>query len=424
MFVEPFLDTNIINEINGISINAIDPKYEKDVLKVDKPFEGACNGYYTILYVKNEYLMYYRANSHELWISKDNIKAYETEITQPTEMFCIATSNDGLNFVKKNYNIITDNILKHDVDCHNFFPYFDNKQQKFIGISGTNFFSKGMYYFESIDGIKWNKLKKILDETYILPGWRHPNHFDSHNTIIYNDNEQKYYIYLRDNNKQKRKVQYTTTKDFITFNKCININTDDNDGYYTFNAFKYPNSEYILSMPTVVSSMSCKDKKLFGKKVDRLLISKNYVDWKLLRKNLFSNIKENFMGVNGIVSSIDNNKLYIYLQTNYGLKNNNIQCFSFEKDRLQKLTAINGYIITNKIKLNPSSIHINFQTNINGTIMLELFDINKHLIAKTIKYTGNHIKCKVVWNTVIDSGEFYIKFILIKCNLFSFYYDK
>ena len=116
-----------------------------------------------------------------------------------------------------------------------------------------------------------------------------------------------YYIYLRHNsaNPCRRFIQYSKTRDFIKFTKCelINIINDDKKEIYTPGVFKYFNSNYFLSIPTIHNG---------DRNVKNLMISNNNVDWKIIDSNLFSTEKYKF-AVHGMVPSNDNKKIFIYI---------------------------------------------------------------------------------------------------------------
>jgi hypothetical protein len=223
MKIEPFLYRNIIKDkSDNIFFEINKPKFEKIVLKLDRGYESR-NGYFTILYVNNGYRLYYKACSMPYYKNKSKKLLYSTNELTPHEYFCLAVSNDGLNFEKKNLNLVSyndstnNNILKHDLFCHNFYPYYDKRNNRYIGLSGTHVFNDGLHLFDSNDGIKWRYVKKILCHDNVLPDWFHHNHFDTHNCIIYNEKDNYYYIYVRNNKKDRRFVQFARTKDFETF---------------------------------------------------------------------------------------------------------------------------------------------------------------------------------------------------------------
>ena len=79
MKIEPFLDKNIIKEKTlNIIFEINKPIFEGIVLKLDKEYE-ITNGYFTILYIDNEYKLYYRSCPYDYYKNKDNKTYYSTE---------------------------------------------------------------------------------------------------------------------------------------------------------------------------------------------------------------------------------------------------------------------------------------------------------------------------------------------------------
>ena len=124
-----------------------------------------------------------------------------------------------------------------------FIHFMIKKNNKYLALTGTQIYGGGLHLFESMDGINWNGIKRILDESYLIQLWGHNNHFDTHNCIVYDDKEDNYFIYVRYNKPGQRFVQYSITKDFNEFTKCNSININDNNDMmlYTPGIFKYEN---------------------------------------------------------------------------------------------------------------------------------------------------------------------------------------
>jgi len=445
IYVEPFLYHNIIVEkSSNIIIEITKPKFEKTVLQNTENHEGASNGYYKIINTNNKYLLYYRALAHDCYVNSKTTH-YLTEELVKYECFCLAESNDGLDFEKKNYNIINNNsinnnVLKHDLFCHNFFPYYSIKESIFLGISGTRMFNGGLYLFNSNNGIEWKQLRCILTENEILNDWCHSNHFDTHNCIVYNKLEDMYYIYVRHNNKDYRSIQYTKSRDLIKFEKCKEIIINDINGkiknsnksnqIYSPGIFEYPNSNYILAIPSIGTQSV--------KYCNTMLISKNYNEWYTITNTLFNNNindddindddinDDDIMNVNGIVISPNKDKFYIYINNNTLLKNTCINCYSFPLNRINKINSIgSGHIIIDFISLINNKLWINFETFNDGYIYLELIDKNDKINNISNKAYGNENNFLVTWETDNNNinENFKIKFNLYNCNLYSLSYN-
>jgi hypothetical protein len=435
MKIEPFLDRNIIKEKSlNIKFAINKPKFEKIVLVLDEDYEKT-NAYFTILYLNNEYKLYYRGSNFAYYKDKENkISYYQTELIN-NEYVCLATSRDGLTFEKKIYNIIEyneskdNNILRHDLFCHNFSPYYDKKNNKYLAVAGTGIETNGLHLLESNDGINWIHIKKILDGTFLIPWYYHPNHFDTHNCITYNEKDDYYYIYIRDNRLHQRFVQYTKTKDFNEFAKCESINIDDNNHLilYTPGVFKYENSDYFLSIPTKMNYNNTNE----SKNNSILMISSDGINFKILTNELFDYNNIGFdnsstlftMNINSIVKSTDNSKMYVYTH-NCLEEKSFISCHSFENNRICKIICNDcGFIKTQLIKLSKKII-INYESFNDGYISIKLYNINNEIIYNTKEYNGSNYELEIEFDSeIIKDDNYYIKFDMYNCILYSFSYN-
>jgi hypothetical protein len=427
MKIEPFLNRNIIIEkSDNIYFEIIKPKFEKIVLYLDKDYERT-NGYFTILFVNNEYKLYYKSCPYNYYQDYVNKIYYSTPELANHEYICLAISSDGLHFEKKNYNIIEynnssdNNIIKHDLFCHNFYPFYDKKNNQYLGISGTGLYNNGLHLFKSNNGIDWIYIKQILNVSHLIPGWTHENHFDTHNSILYNEEDDYYYIYIRDNKYKQRFVQFSKTKDFNHFIKCNNIDILNHNHLmiYTPGIFKYENTNYFLGIPTI-GGINYDDKNN-----STLMVSSDGIHFDILTKELFEVNNNDNMNINSIVLSPDNEKMYIYTHNDITKSGNqNISCHSFEKNRIQKIICNgNGFIKTNLIHLNNKLI-INYKTFNEGYLIIKLLNINGQIIYDTCNMYGNYYNYEVIWNhnEQIYSDNYYIQFYMYNCNLYSFSY--
>ena len=427
-------------------------KFEKTVLEVDQEFEGSSNNYYKIIKIKDKYFMYYRASNNP-YIFENGI--YNHEPNYHLEKLCIAFSNDGIHFEKKildEENISKDkkeyvqeiikkenNILLENDFCHNFCPTFFSHTNKFLALSGTQINNDGLFLFQSQYGIKWKNKGKIIDEKNILENFKHKNHFDTQNTIIYNPIDKYYYIYLRHNNEDDtRQVQVLKTIDFTYLNKpkSIEIKKYMFDEIYNFNPNYLENSDYFIAIPNYAISKYVKTNTknnfmLKQKTVQNIVISNNGIDWSILNPIKLSHInkEEQICPVNGYVSNPENTKYYFYFQNNVHTHNHQIQCYSIPYNRFTRQSSVGyGFIITKQILLINSQITLNYKTSLvnkHGFIVIELLDINKKRINISKIYKGNELKKKVSWlyDNILIENEYFIKFHLYNCDLYSFSYN-
>jgi len=194
---------------------------------------------------------------------------------------------------------------------------------------------------------------------------------------------------------------------------------------YCPSIFEYPNSTYFIGIPTLGNERI--------KHCNVLITSNNCIDWDVLGDNIFDNQEK--MGVSGMVISPDKKKMYMYVNNNDLYSINNVECYSFPSNRLNKIICDEdyGWIMTNEICVINYMIWINFEVLDNGGyISLELIS-NNTCIKKSKNYIGNEHDLLVEWvndsQEIIDKNNintvetYKIKFILSKCCLYSFYYS-
>ena len=408
---------------NNVSFNSYSPKFEKVVISSDKHYEGELNGFYNIICSNNDaYKMYYRSGNHPVWIDYKNIKCYGSEVLRNHQILCVAETNDGVNFVKPLINNDTNIINMDKYFCHNFSTFYNRNEKTYIAISGVQYDTGGVYMFKSNNGYNWNIIKeRILDETKILKPFGHNNHFDSLNTIVYNQSTNNYHIYARHNDPNNyRKVQVSYSNDLINFSKFNQVNIDY-DGQIYSNGFQtYPNNNcYFIGLTTTHDQSNFKKKCI-------LLISIDGVNWSLLLDNVFNELETIHFGINGIIST--NEKIYLYCLDNADFKNNNVKCFSYDVDRIGCLYSNEtGTFNSNLINLSSKIICLNYITNGDGHIKIELYDSTNTLIATSHKLFGDYKNKEILWECLnfelTNKLRYYLKFTLNNASIFSYSYN-
>jgi len=431
-----FVQNNFI--CKNIKIQNCNFKFEKVILSNDhqkKIYEGESNNYYKILKIKNKYYLYYRASNNKYMIKNKFNHQYDYDV----EKLCIAISDDGLNFDK--IKIKKNNVIKQGDFCHNFFPNYMNN--KFIAISGTQLNNQGLFLFDSEnnEGIEWNKKNVIINENNILKYYKHKNHFDTHNSINFNNIDKFYYIHLRHNNfDDKRKVQLIKSYDLKTFlePELICLNNNFNTEIYNINTEKLNQYEYFIGIPNYAKEKIIKniDNKKFmikNKYIKDIIISKDGIHYETFVSNIkLSNMNNDgqICPVNGFVECKNKKKLFFYFQNNVHQENHEIQCYSIPYNRFKSYYSYSlGSIQTNILKLKNINIEINSKRlSKKGFIVVELLNEEKERlnISKIIK--NNSFINNVVWfnENIIDVKElnkFYLLFHIYKSQIFSFSYN-
>jgi len=217
---EIFVDHYLIGEMKGAQLVMHAPRDEGPVIHFDKPWESLAPAYITILKDGDLYRAYYRGGHKR----SDGKSADNT---------CYAQSTDGITWEKPALGIIDVNgskennvILDEAPFTHNFSPFIDKNpkstsDQRYKSFGGNN--KTGLMPYGSADGIHWKKLSNV--------GVIKDGLLDSQNVSFWSEHEQLYVCYFRSwtggNDRGFRSVSRSTSKDFITWSKPVEMSFGD-----------------------------------------------------------------------------------------------------------------------------------------------------------------------------------------------------
>ena len=256
-------DKHIVDTMENACVRMHKAEKKNVVMECDEPWEELRAGYLSVLKLGDTYRLYYRTSG-----SRDEKK----------ECFCVAESKDGKTFRRldlgmhemcgtKHNNVI---FVDRERFVDNFSIHVDTNpacpaDEKFKALSLSIRKIDGKYYldllyYKSADGIKFEKVG-FLD----IPGI-----FDTHNVVLWDENEQEYKMYIRDFHDYDgsrsnyyprdeimepcyRDVCLTRSKDFVHWTKPEQIKYSDGDIHiqmYTNQVIKYPRANIFFGMPT------------------------------------------------------------------------------------------------------------------------------------------------------------------------------
>ena len=209
---ELFVDRHMVDEISGDArLQLHRPEPREVVLVTGEPWEGNTSAYYTIFQDGDLYRMYYRGSNWDV----EARKATHPEVT------CYAESRDGINWTKPNLGIVEyegskqNNIILDGIGTHCFVAFKDGNpdappEARYKGISrGRPLGKKGLYVYQSPDGIHWSLIK---DEPVITEGA-----FDSQNLAFWDPQIGKYREYHRIFVNRVRAIMTGTSDDFVNW---------------------------------------------------------------------------------------------------------------------------------------------------------------------------------------------------------------
>ena len=149
---ELFVDRTLIDRLTGAELRPANPLDAGTVLVMDKPWEGAFSGYFTILKDGGLFRMYYRG------VPTSGGDGRNAEVT------CYAESPDGIRWTKPELGLHqsqgsrANNIILADAApySHNFCPMLDSRpgtprMERFKALAGLN--TTGLAAFRRREGL-------------------------------------------------------------------------------------------------------------------------------------------------------------------------------------------------------------------------------------------------------------------------------
>ncbi len=242
--LEMFVDRLLVGRLTGDAALHLHQPEPKDVaLVTGEPWEGNTCAYYSIFQDGPRYRMYYRG-SH--WDEQAK-KATHPEVT------CYAQSKDGITFEKPQLGQFEfagskeNNIVWAGNGTHCFTPFKDDRegcapaaQYKALS-SGHPGARKGLYAYQSADGIRWALARP---EPVITQGA-----FDSQNLAFWDAHAGLYREYHRTFVGGVRAIMTGTSADFIEWTPPQLLDFQDDaarEHLYTNAIRPYPRAPHLL----------------------------------------------------------------------------------------------------------------------------------------------------------------------------------
>ena len=205
---ELFVDTHLIDSLEGAALRLHEPKPAGKVFAPDAPWEGEHNGYYTVLQDGGEFRMYYRA-------FPPTQRGVKFPYDGAVERTCLAVSSDGVRWTRPDLGLYEvcgarrNNVILADDPplSTNFAPFLDTNpsappEERYKAVAGMGdkmlIFRRGLqpvekaglFAFTSPDGIHWRRGERRI----FMDGTRC---FDSHNVAHWSVAEGRYVLYYR-----------------------------------------------------------------------------------------------------------------------------------------------------------------------------------------------------------------------------------
>lgn len=422
---EIFVDSHLIDQIEGIQLQLKEPVDKGIVMRFDAPWEGRFSAYATVLHDTDRYRLYYRG------IPEAGNDGSETEVT------CYAESRDGINWNKpelglfevhgsKNNNVILANAAPI---THNFCPFIDSNpntppQEKYKAMGGIA--SSGLFAFQSPDGIHWNRIQPTA--VFKPEGWV----LDSQNVAFWSKREQCYVLHYRSSVHGVRAIAKTTSQDFLTWTTPRQMTYSDtgttqpSHHLYTNQTHPYFRAPHIY-LATAARFLPGRQvltddqahaidvhPKYFKDTSDSILMSTRGTH-RYDRSFLSALIKPGIGAVNWVSRSnypvlnlvpTGPHEMSLYVNQNYGQPSAHLRRYAFRLDGLSCLKAPyeGGEWTSKPLTFEGQRLTLNFATSAAGSIRVELQDPQNRALPgfrleDSTEIIGNETERTVTWKS-------------------------
>ncbi len=226
---ELFIDDALVDSMENVTLKVHQPVRKEVSIKWDKPWEGSGCGYTTVFQDGDKYRMYYKS-----WNHPGRVKGAK----EHPLVIGYAESADGVHWTRPNLglyefegskenNITLDRIA--DSECHDFSPFIDLNPEatpegkyKAIGVKHAGKKDRGLWAFQSPDGINWTPMK---DGAVYTQGA-----FDTQNIAYYCEQEGQYVLYYRVFIEGVRHIEKAVSDDFVNWTRIGPIQFPRGDG--------------------------------------------------------------------------------------------------------------------------------------------------------------------------------------------------
>lgn len=446
---ELFVDEFLLEKAQNIRLVLHHPENKGEVLKFDKPWEGAFSAYATIIKDGPVYRLYYRG------VPKSGKDGNENEVT------CYAESKDGIVWTKPELGIHTINgskdnnvILSNQAPAtHNFSPFLDKNptakpEERYKAFGGTE--TSGLIAFVSPDGIHWQKKAEG-----ILKG---KGKFDSQNVVFWSESEKQYVCYFRTwsqgEYKGFRSVSRSTSKDLINWTDPVAMTFGDTllEHLYTQQTSPYYRAPHIYVaigarfMPNrqVVGDEEAKslgvDPKYYKDCSDAVLMTTrggNNYDRVFMESFIRPGIgfqnwvsRSNYPVLNVVQTGPE--EMSVYVNESYAQPTAHIKRYAMRLDGFSSLEADyrGGEILTKPVKFSGKELEINYSTSAAGGIRVEIQDergnpIEGYRLEDAVEVIGNEVGRVVKWKSGSDLSQLSgrgvrLRIVMKDANLYSF----
>lgn len=442
--LELFVDSLLIDHLNGARLELERPRDEGPVVQFDALWEGPFCGYATVIHDGPKYRAYYRGLRNS------------GEDGSPPEVTCVAFSNDGITWTKPELGLYeikgskaNNVVLANMAPCsHNFCPMLDRREgvpdsERYKALGGT--VKSGLIAFVSADGLRWRKWR---EQPVITQGA-----FDSQNVPFWSASEQRYVCYFRVFHDKVRRIARTTSTDFLNWTEPVLMGYGDRpiEHLYTNQTSPYFRAPHLYIsiaarfMPgrKVLNEEQARaihvNPRYFNDCSDGILMSTrggDTYDRTFMEGFLVPGIgaenwvsRTNYPALNVVPTGPDT--MSFYANQNYGQPTSHLRRYSLRLDGFAAVVAPynGGELLTKPLTFTGKELTLNFATSAAGGIRVEVQDIDGKPIpgftlAESVETIGNEIDRVVRWKggadvSALASRPSRLRFVLKDARLYA-----
>jgi hypothetical protein len=429
---ELFVDRHLIDRLHDASLLLHTPVEKETVLTLDRPWEGAFSGYFTIIKDGPRFLLFYRCLP---------VSGADGRIDEST---CLAESTDGIRFSRPADNFI---LKQQPPFSHNFAPFLDTNprslpQQRFKALAGTS--KSGLAGFASPDGVRWTNMR---DEPVLPPAKE--TRYDSQNVAFWSEHEGRYVCYFRTFKNKVRWVSRTTSPDFLNWAEPVEMSFGDAPPEHiyvnqTSPYFRAPHIYISLAArfmpgrqvltPDEAAAVRV-DPKYFQDCSDAVFFSTRGGD--LFDRTFLESFLRPGTGLENWVSRSNypaNNvvqtgpaEMSFYVNRNYGQPTAHLKRYALRLDGFVSVHA--GYkpgeLLTKPFRFNGRQLEINYSTSAAGSIRIQIQDLDGKVLEESREIIGDQIERTVSWKSGSDLARLsgtavQLRVVLRDADLYSF----
>ena len=434
---ELFVDDHVIETMSGSAeLQLHRPEPQEIVLVTDQPWEGNTSAYYTIFQDDDRYRMYYRGSHFD----EGSKEAGHREVT------CYAESTDGIQWTKPSLGLVefdgskANNIVWDGIGTHCFTVFKDPNpacppEARYKALSrGRPKARKGLYVFQSPDGIHWSMIRR---DPVITDGA-----FDSQNLAFWDATAGIYREFHRTFDEGIRAIMTGTSKDFVEWSKPEMVTYDGGPSQHLYTNAVLPHPEaphLLLGFPTRYlpdegqrvepTFMTSRDGgRSFHRWFEAII-----PEWAPEDR---SGNRSNYMAWGLLTLPQQPDEMSVYAtEAYYTGPDSRLRRFTYRKDGFVSLrVGREGELRTRSISFQGNQLAINAKVDPGGSVRVELQDWNGeplpgYRLADCEAFTMDSIKHLVHWEGRADVSALAgmpirLRFQLKHADLFTFQFQR